>query len=108
MFDEIDKFTIPSITGNPQTVGELRTAPYKMQTIADIVPTTKKLQDFYDLLKDVADNLSQADELAPEDDYFVMELARVVEFCNGTFPITICTLCGNTDDWHYNNNAECS
>lgn len=107
MFDDIDKLVIPSITGNSVTVGELRT-PYKMESIADIIPTTPKLKAFYELLKEVADNLNYADELAPEDDYFVMEMARIVEFCGGEFPITICTLCGNTDDWHYNNNAECS
>lgn len=43
-----------------------------------------------------------------DDSDLLRGIAEIVEFCGGTMPFTICTLCGSTDDWHNNNNAECN
>lgn len=70
----------------------------KLQRFSDMV------NDFYNLMKE--DSFDEDND--PDHEYLVMEIAKFIEETGGEMPYSLCTLCGSTDDGHYNNNAECS
>ena len=66
----------------------------------------RKKDDFEYAVKELVDNLDIPYDYEDED--LMLFVAKIVEATGGEMPFTICTLCGSQDDWHYNNNAECS